>query len=167
VVRVGGRGMLIDDGGSAFWIGRQALNLVWRHADEDPDWAGQSRLAGEISDMIGGASWDAARTYVYGGGRASVAALALAVARADDGDARAILRAAGGELARLARALVRRIGKKPIALTGRAATLHPAIIEGFRDAAPGLDVRLEAPDAAIAAARIAITSCGAGQPGAG
>ena len=112
--------------------------------------------------MIGGATWDDARTYVYGGGRASVAALALAVARADDADARELLHAAGGELARLAHALVKRVGKKPVALSGRAAALHPAILEGFRAAAPGLAVRLEAPDAAAAAARIAITSCGAG-----
>jgi N-acetylglucosamine kinase-like BadF-type ATPase len=162
VVRVGGRGMLVDDGGSAFWIGREALNLIWRHLDEDPEWGADSRLAQQIVSAIGGATWDAARTYVYGGGRASVAALARAVARADDADARGILHAAGGELARLARALVRRIGVKPVALTGRAATLHPAILEGFRAAAPALEVRLEAPDAAAAAARLAITSCGAG-----
>jgi N-acetylglucosamine kinase-like BadF-type ATPase len=161
VVRVGGRGMLIDDGGSAFAIGRAALNLVWRHLDDDPDWGAASRLAREVFSAIGGSTWDAVRTYVYGGGRTSVAALARAVARADDADARAILHAAGGELARLARALARRVGAKPVALTGRAAALHPAILEGFRAAAPDLAARLEAPDAAAAGARLAITSCGA------
>ena len=167
VVRVGGRGMLIDDGGSAFWIGRSALDLIWRHIDEDPEWLTQSRLAHEINIAIGGATWDAARTYVYGGGRASVAALALAVARADDAHARAILHTAGGELARLARALVRRIGEKPVALIGRAAAIHPAILEGFHAAAPELKVRLEQPDAAAAGARLAITTCGAGPARAG
>jgi hypothetical protein len=38
---------------------------------------------------------------------------------------------------------------------GRAASLHPAILAGFRAAEPELDVRLENPDAALAAARLA------------
>jgi len=167
MVRVGGRGMLIDDGGSAFWIGRAALNLIWRRIDDDPERGAQGPLAEAIFAAVGGATWDAVRTYVYSGGRASVAALARAVASADDADARAILHEAGGELARLAHALVRRTGKKPVALIGRAATLHPAIFEGFRAAAPGLEVRLETPDAAAAGALLAITACGARRPGAG
>jgi len=166
-VRVGGRGMLIDDGGSAFWIGRAALNLIWRRIDEDPERGAQSRLAEEIFAAIGDVTWDAVRTYVYGGGRANVAALARAVSSADDADAHAILRAAGAELARLALALARRLGAKPVALVGRAAALHPAILEGCRAAVPELQVRLEAPDAAAAAARLAITACGAGPPEAG
>jgi len=167
VVRVGGRGMLIDDGGSAFAIGRAALNLIWRRIDDDPEQGGKTRLAEAIFAAIGGVSWDAVRTYVYGGGRAGVAALARAVASADDADARHLLNEAGGELARLARALVRRAGEKPVALIGRAATLHPAIVDGFRAAAPGLTVRLEAHDSAAAGARLAITSCGARPPRAG
>jgi glucosamine kinase len=167
MVRVGGRGMLIDDGGSAFWIGRAALNLIWRRIDEDPERGAQGRLAEEIFAVIGDVTWDAVRTYVYGGGRANVAALARAVARADDADARTILHAAGGELARLALALARRLGAKPVALIGRAAALHPVILEGCRASAPELAVRLEAPDAAAAAARLAIAACGAGPPEAG
>jgi glucosamine kinase len=164
MLRVGGRGMLIDDGGSAFWIGRTALDLVWRRIDDDPDAGSKGRLAQEIFLQIGCDGWDATRAYVYGGGRAAVAALARAVAAADDADARAILHAAGAELARMARSLARRAGKKPVALIGRAAALHAAILDGFRAAAPDLAVRLEAPDAAVAAARLAITSCGAGAP---
>lgn len=122
---------------------------------------------GSARPKIGDAGWDATRAYVYGGGRASVAALARAVASADDEDARAILHAAGTELARMARSLAQRTGKKPVALIGRAAALHPAILDGFRAAAPDLAVRLETPDAAIAAARLAITSCGARAPRAG
>ncbi len=164
VVRVGGRGMLIDDAGSAFWIGRTALELIWRRFDDDPH--AQGRLAAEIFAAIGGDSWDAARAYVYGGGRNAVAALAVAVARADDADARAILHAAGGELARLARALVRRAGVRPVALAGRAAHLHPAISEGFRAAAPDVEVTLVTIDAAAAAARLAVAACGARATGA-
>jgi hypothetical protein len=53
------------------------------------------------------------------------------------------------------RALVTRAGQHPIAVLGRAASLHPAILAGFRAAEPELDVRLENPDAALAAARLA------------
>ena len=165
VVRVGGRGMLIDDAGSAFWIGRTALELIWRRIDDDP--MAKGKLAAEVSATIGGDTWDAARTYVYGGGRTAVAALAVAVARADDADARAILGAAGAELARLARALVRRAGVRPVALAGRAAHMHPAIFDGFRASAPEISVRLITIDSAAAAARLAIAACEAGATGAG
>ena len=165
VIRVGGRGMLIDDAGSAFWIGRKALELIWRRVDADPGASG--KLATEVFAVIGGTSWDAARTYVYGGGRNAVAALAVAVARADDEDARVILAAAGGELARLARALVGRAGVRPVALAGRAAQLHPAIREGFHAAAAGIEVTLVTIDPAAAAARLAVAACGARAPGAG
>jgi N-acetylglucosamine kinase-like BadF-type ATPase len=153
-IRVGGRGMLIDDGGSAFWIGREAVSLLYRHIDEDPDF--DSPLAQSVFAACGGRHFDIVRAYVYGGGRTAVAQLARAVAAADDAEARHILHLAGGELARLALALVRRGGEKPIALLGRAATLHPAIIEGFRAAAPALRVEVTAPDAALAAARLAV-----------
>lgn len=153
VLRVGGRGMLVDDAGSAFWIGREALSHVWRARDTDP--AHASPLAAALDAAIGGASWDAHRAYAYGGGRNAVAQLARAVARADDAAATAILARAGAELARLAEALVALAGPRPVALLGRAATLHPAIERGFRQAAPHLPMRLAQPDAAAAAARLA------------
>ncbi len=158
-LRVGGRGILIDDGGSAFWIGRQALNAVYRDADEGRD---PGLLAAALYADIGGTSWNDVRAHVYGGGRTAVAMLARAVARAaESGDhaAHSILRNAGGELARLAVALVHRRGALPVVVLGRAAGLHPAILEGFRAAAPGLDPRLEWPDAALAAARLALAGC--------
>ena len=153
VLRVGGRGMLIDDAGSAFWIGREALARLWRDRDTDP--AHASPLAAALDDAIGGASWDAHRAYVYGGGRNAVAQLARAVATANDPAARAILHAAGTELARLARALIALAGDKPVALLGRAATLHPAIDTGFRATAPEVQMSIANPDAAAAAARLA------------
>lgn len=167
VVRVGGRGMLIDDAGSAFWIGRKALELIWRRIDDDPEAGSEGRLAAEIFAAIGDNTWDAVRTYVYGGGRNAVAALAQAVARAGDDDARRIVHAAGGELARLAYALTQRVGVRPVALAGRAAHLHPVILEGFRAAALHLDVQLVSIDAAAAAARLAVAACGARATGAG
>jgi N-acetylglucosamine kinase-like BadF-type ATPase len=152
VLRVGGRGMLIDDAGSAFWIGRRALDVTYRRIDEGepPGALGESLFA-----AIGGSSWNEVRAHVYGGGRNAVAQLARAVAGVDDPAARAILHEAGRELARLALALCRRAGAKPVVLLGRAAGLHPAILDGFRQAAPELDVRREEVDAAVAAARVA------------
>lgn len=152
-VRAGGRGMLVDDAGSAFWIGRRALDEVWRARDLDP--AATSPLATALDGAIGGADWDTHRAYIYGGGRDAVAQLARAVAACGDPVALGILRDAGGELARLARALVARACARPVALTGRAASLHPAIEAGFRAAAPDLQMSLAAPDAAAAAARLA------------
>jgi glucosamine kinase len=152
LVRVGGRGMLIDDGGSAFWIGREGLNTLYRRID-----AGQSEgsLGAALYAAIGGTDWNAVRAYVYGGGRNAVAMLAMAVAVADDPGAAAILGQAGRELARLGRDLVARIGVLPVVLQGRAASLHPAILTAMRDAAPGLDITLHQADAALAAAKLA------------
>ena len=153
MLRVGGRGMLIDDGGSAFWIGREALNRVWRRRDADPGFT--SPLASALDAAIGGGDWDRVRAHVYGGGRNAVAQLARAVAQADDADAREIFRAAGAELARLALALVAQAGLKPVALLGRAAALHPDIEASFRVHTPNLQMSLAKPDAAAAAARLA------------
>jgi glucosamine kinase len=152
LVRVGGRGMLIDDGGSAFWIGREGLNTLYRRID-----AGQAEgsLGAALYAAIGGTDWNAVRAYVYGGGRNAVGMLAMAVAGADDPGAAAILGLAGRELARLGRDLVARIGVLPVVLQGRAASLHPAILTAMRDAAPGLDITLHQADAALAAAKLA------------
>ena len=152
LIRVGGRGMLIDDGGSAFWIGREGLNTVFRRID-----AGQAPgvLGAALFAAIGGADWNAVRAYVYGGGRNAVAMLAMSVAGVDDPGATAILAQAGRELARLGRDLVSRIGPLPVALQGRAASLHPTILAAMRDAAPGLDIEMHQADAALAAAKLA------------
>ena len=75
------------------------------------------------------------RTHVYGGDRGSLGLLARAVAAgAEAGDAMAadIFAQAGAELARLALALKVRVGAKPVALCGRAATLSPLIAQRFR-----------------------------------
>lgn len=155
-VRVGGRGTLIDDGGSAFWIGREALSLVWRRRDADPHWT--SPLAGALDAAIGDPGWEAARAYVYGGGRTAVAMLARAVAASADADALDILARAGAELARLARALAARAGPKPVMLTGRAASLHPVILKAMAAEAPLLDIACGTADSALAAARLAVSA---------
>lgn len=136
--RAGGRGNLIDDGGGGFWIAREALRHVWRTEDERPDSWRDSPLARALFDRVGGSDWSCTRQAVYGGLRGDVGRLALAVAQAADLDpaALAILAAAGGELARLARALIGRYGPRPVALSGRAAGLHPAIEATLRAALP-------------------------------
>jgi N-acetylglucosamine kinase-like BadF-type ATPase len=160
VVAVGARGMLIDDAGAAFWIGHEALQLIYRRLDADP--AAGGRLDEEIYADVGGRTWPAVRTHIYtADGRNRVAMLARAVARAaaaGDADALALLRQAGAELARLALVLVQREGIRPVALLGRAARLHPAILQGMRAMAPALMVTLRDNDAALAAARLAVAA---------
>ncbi len=153
LLRVGGRGILIDDGGSAFWIGREGLNALYRRIDAgDPPGA----LGEALFAAIGGADWNTVRAHVYSGGRTAVAMLALAVAAAaDDPAAATILAQAGRELARLARDLVKRIGPLPVVLQGRAADLHPAILASMRQAVGDLQLTKHTADAALAAAKLA------------
>jgi N-acetylglucosamine kinase-like BadF-type ATPase len=143
--RAGGRGVTVDDAGGGYWIAREALRAVWRGEDEQPGRWRDSPLAAELFAMIGGPDWLATRRYVYEGTRGDIGKLALAVARAAgrDAAAMAILRNAGTELARLAMAMVGRFGPRPIALSGRAATLHPVIAESMRAGMHGatVDVR--------------------------
>ena len=136
--RAGGYGGLIDDGGGGYWIAREALHQVWRTEDERPGSWRDSPLAQELFALVGGSDWAHTRRYVYGGSRGDVGRLALAVARAAERDAEAmgILRYAGLELARLGRALIGRYGPRPVALSGRAATLHPVIEASMREALP-------------------------------
>lgn len=136
--RAGGRGVLLDDGGGGFWIGREALRHVWRAEDERPgSWRG-SALARALFEHIGGSDWLHSRAFIYGGDRGEMGRLALAVAKAagDDPVAREILAGAGRELARLALAMTQRFGPRPVAVTGRATTLHPLIAESMRSALP-------------------------------
>lgn len=134
--RAGGRGGIIDDGGSGYWIAVQALRRVWRAEDEQPGAWQESPLARSLFEHIGSSDWAATRNFVYSGQRGAIGQLALAVARVVDTDpvAAAILRAAGTELARLAKALIARHGPRPIALAGRVWDLHPSIEVALRDA---------------------------------
>lgn len=135
--RVGGRGSLLDDGGSGHWIVREAMRHIWRAEDERPgSWRG-SGLAVCVFEQIGGSDWARSRDFIYHGTRGQVGELALAVAAAanqQDAVALGILRQAGVELARLALALTRRFGARPVALAGRVAQLHPAIEISLREA---------------------------------
>ena len=157
--RAGGRGVVVDDGGSGFWIAREAMRRVWRIEDEAPGSWRESPLAVALFDAVGGSEWANSREYIYGGDRGAVGRLSLAVAKAAEKDpvAREILASAGVELARLANAMTQRYGLRPVALAGRAAEIHPLIFETMRATLPGdVPLTLRATRGQYAAARIAL-----------
>ena len=136
--RAGGRGVVLDDGGGGFWIAREALRHIWRNEDERPGCWQASPMAHAVFDYVGGSDWAYSRQFIYGQERGEVGKLALAVAATCEQDpaAAAILDEAGQELARLALALIRRFGPRPVVLAGRAAELHPSIAAAMRAALP-------------------------------
>lgn len=148
--RAGGRGGLIDDGGSAHWIARQALRRIWRAEDAEPGAWRRSAMARQVLAAIGAelgegvdldndlGDWALTRHWLARATRGEIGLLARAVAtsEADDAEAAAILDAAGGELARLALALAQRFGPKPVALAGRAYLLSPRIAAALSAALP-------------------------------
>ena len=155
-LRVGGRGMLIDDAGSGAWIALRALDRIYRVFDRGGSFTGADVLAEEVLGAIGGRDWDDVRQFVYGGERGRIGTLSVAVARAASrGDVVAIdiLHAAGHELGQLALALIARAGPRPIALIGRVFKLHVVLRQAVEHALAGHAVRLSKSDAALAAAR--------------
>jgi glucosamine kinase len=136
--RVGGHGGHLDDGGSGYWIVRQALRSIWRTEDERPGAWRHSALACAVFARIGGETWSETRSFFYGKSRGEIGQLALAVSESADADTGAmqILVDAGGELARLAKVLAGRFGEHPIKVAGRAAQLHPAILASMRSDLP-------------------------------
>ena len=160
--RAGGHGVLLDDAGGGFWIAREALRVIWRNEDAQPDSWQNSPMAREIFARIGGSDWTHTRNFVYGSASADVRgeigklALAVAAVAFDDPAARRILETAGEELARLGRVLTLRFGTRPVTLSGRVAQLHPLIAEAMRAALPdSTPFQVKTSDAHFAAARIA------------
>jgi glucosamine kinase len=156
--RAGGRGGGLDDGGGGFWIAREAMRHIWRAEDDEPGCWKNSPLACAAFDFIGGSEWDLSRDFMYAHERGDVGKLALAVAACAETDiiAHNILVGAGEELARLARSMLRRFGTRPIALSGRAAELHPLIFASMQAALPASTILTQSSGHPhIAAARIA------------
>ena len=165
--RAGGRGVVLDDGGGGFWIAREALRHIWRGEDEEPGRWQASPMANAVFDQIGGSGWAQSRQFIYGGERGAIGKLALAVAASAERDpaAGAILVEAGHELARLASALIRRFGPRPVALAGRAAGLHPSILASMRAALPpATPLNQTSLRAHHAAARLALNMNNNGEP---
>jgi glucosamine kinase len=158
VIRVGGRGLLIDDGGSGTWIALTAIREVYRRVDATGGPADAATLAAEIATEIGGSSWDETRTFVYGNDRGRIGTLAQAVARAatkGDPIAADILNRAATELARLAKALIARSASLPIGFVGGIVTLHPSIKPAIEATLTGEEVIFPTIDAAAHAAQMA------------
>lgn len=107
--RAGGWGHLIDDGGSGYALGRDALKALvcaWDGRQED------SLLTRRITGELGIDSRQALIAYVYGGEKSCVAALAPLVeetAAQGDETARRILRDNAKALGELAAAVVKRL----------------------------------------------------------
>ena len=157
MIRVGGRGILIDDAGSGSWIALQALDRLYRRIDSEGSLVGAEPLARHLFALIGGSEWHDVRQFIYGGDRGRIGTLAIAVARAaDEGDALAlgILREAGLELAHLGRALLSRAGHRPLRFIGGVLGLHPAILAEIRYALSDHDVSTAIADAALTAAQL-------------
>lgn len=157
-VRVGGRGILIDDGGSGSWIALNALDALFRRIDTKGDAGDAGALAGYLYAAIGGDGWDAVRAYVYGSDRGRIGALATAVAEAaaaGDPLARRLLLRAAAELARLATALIARAGVRPVAFVGGVIGLSPLIGEALVAQLSPVEVRFPTIDAAARAAEMA------------
>lgn len=134
--RAGGRGAILGDEGSGYWIAREALADVWRAEDVAPGSWQDSLLARQLFERLGGSDWATSRAFVYSGERGAMGQLALAVAaaaQAGDAQAQALLRRAGQELARLALALVGRYGPRPVVACGRALLLHSALTESLQE----------------------------------
>lgn len=156
-VRVGGRGILVDDAGSGSWIALRAVERMFRGLDRTGSHDGHQALAREIFLAVGGADWHGVRGFVYGSDRGKIGRLATAVAAAArQGDALAlgVLADAGRELAGLARALGARAGARPVGFIGGVLKLHPVIGETIAAELAGMELRFPEADAALAAARL-------------
>lgn len=161
VIRVGGRGNLIDDGGSGFWIAREALKAVLRAEEESPGTGWSTSLGACLAEALGGTDWNVIRSYVYGGDRGKIGSLGRAVgeaARKGDPTALSILGDAGQELARLANCLIKRLGPRPVALVGGSSRLHGIVADSFRkDLVAPVEFIASDLDAALTAGRLAAT----------
>jgi len=156
MIRVGGRGLLIDDGGSGTWIALTALDQLYRRIDETGGPADAGQLAEQLFAAMGGSTWDDTRSFIYGSDRGRIGTLAQAVGRAaTQGDpvATEVLKRAAVELARLAQALITRAGPLPVAFIGGITTLHPLIRDGLEAELPGAAISFPQIDAAAYAAQ--------------
>ncbi|HEY8595469.1 MAG TPA: BadF/BadG/BcrA/BcrD ATPase family protein [Devosiaceae bacterium] len=156
VVRVGGRGMLIDDAGSGVWIALRAIDMVFREIDLYGRPEESAILGRHLFKAIGSETWDGVRAFVYGSERGRIGELAQAVGEAAEAgcpQAMGLLGQAGAELARLARALIARCGPAPVAIVGRVPAISPIIAMRIGDEMPGVDIDYPSIDLALEAAR--------------
>jgi len=159
-VSAGGHGMLIDDAGGGFWIGREGLKQTLRWHDE----LGRPSdlpLAQEVYASLGSTRWPDINQTVHEDGRGRIASLAPAVGRAalrSDTAATEILTRAGGELARLATAVFGQLGAVlPVALAGGVVAVGPMLTNAFAANLPaGVPWRVASLEPERAAAELAL-----------
>ncbi len=136
--RAGGRGVMLDDAGGAYWIAREALRRIWRREDAQTGAWHESPMARSLFAAVGGDSSSLSARYLTENSRGDVGKLALLVAKHVHEDALSweVLSDAGVELARLAHAMTGRYGQRKIIVAGRASQLHPVIESAMRQAMP-------------------------------
>ena len=157
---VGGHGVLVDDAGAGFWIGREGLKQTLRWSDELGQPSGEA-LAQEVYQALGSTAWFDINQQLYQDGRSGVASLAPAVYRAalrGDSAAADILAQAGSELARLAKVVFGRIGTPlPVKLAGGATAAGSFLTRPFTAALPeGVSWQKVSLSATRAAAELAL-----------
>lgn len=168
VVRTGGWGHLIDDGGSGYALGRDALAAVVRQWDGR---GGATVLSERIPAQLGTGSPQELIAYVYGGDKSRIAALAPLVEQAagmGDKIALDICRRGGEALCGLVTAAARRLELETgeVALLGGLLThgghLRASLLESLAREAPGLRQTEPRQDAAAGAALMALELLGGG-----
>ena len=157
---IGCHGILVDDAGAGFWIGREGLKQTLRWSDELGQPSGEA-LAQEVYQTLGSTAWFDINQQLYQDGRSGVASLAPAVYRAalrGDSAAADILAQAGSELARLAKVVFGRIGTPlPVKLAGGATAAGSFLTRSFAAALPeGVSWQRVSLSATRAAAELAL-----------
>jgi glucosamine kinase len=150
--RAGGWGFASSDEGSGYWIGRMAVSVLMRAADEAAD----NRTAEQPSPLFHEmrAIWklesfeELARASNSNPDFAALLPAVLAAATAGDELARQILRQAGRELAQLASIVARKLFPQdilhiPLAMAGGVFRYATIAREVFCDAVHRLDPRLD------------------------
>jgi len=163
IFRAGGWGHIIDDGGSGYRIGMDAIGAALMDFDGRGE---RTRLTKIVSEFFDGISLDKLADYVYSDefNKAYIAKLArLVESAAKEGDniALEIEQKAASDLASVARALIKRAGlsKHKIVLSGsiilRNENVQRLFCEGLLKDFPEIEIVEMAEDAEIGAARLA------------
>lgn len=158
--RSGGRGPVFDDGGSAYFIGREMLAAVARAMDGRGE---ETALTTPVFALTGKYDMDTLAAYYCAPGRnrgeiAALAPLISPAAASGDGVALAIVEKAAAELAAMAKAVLCALGCGclPLAMTGSVLVnnrgLRGKVASLVNEAYPLASCRLCAKNAAVGAA---------------
>jgi glucosamine kinase len=152
VARAGGWGFAIGDEGSAYWIGRAAVNALLRASDlaeEAAQTHARSPLAAALFKAWGVSSLADLARAANSIPPPDFAALFPAISSSSDELAKGVLTNAGGELAQLAAVVVNRLfpkgetGPVPVAMTGGVFGHAPLVREVFYNELRQRDPRAE------------------------